>query len=258
MKMKLFKYIGYLLFILLSLNSCVNEMNIMENEIVPEINNKGLDVSNPIIKKIIDYEGKEPSDEVIRIEKILDLLYKIVPQAETVIDYLVKNNLKVRIHIGSVSGSNMTSWYKSSYPPEIGFDHSIYITDANVLHELLHFYTTNAYSIYRGQPNACEEYEVRVLTDLLMHKYYDTTGFKYQGMRNDDILYASYKKWINDIVRSESYDIMVFKNGFKMYGTFCIQNFAHSDRPDVVNFNESELNRYTPTLMQELWFNYKR
>ena len=257
MKKKLLKHIVFL-FILQTFGSCVNEMDMIEDVQDLETNSGQLYVSNPIIERIIDYGGVKPSDDVLKVVRVLDLLYRSVPQVKVIVEDLIRGNLKFRICVEYIPGSPMKSWYKSSNPPEIGFSNSIYITDAGVLHELLHFYTTHTYKTYMGRPNACEEYEVRVLTDLIMCKYYKNIKREYQGMRPGDKLYVSYKEWIDNIIKSVNYDEKVFKIGMQMYGAFCIMNFARDDRPGIAKLNEEDLNSYSQILLRDFWFNYKR
>lgn len=74
MKMKLFKYIGYLLFILLSLNSCVNEMGVIENE-QQDLNGsrgQGSGASGNWVKYLINYEGStKDKNSLFKVENLL-------------------------------------------------------------------------------------------------------------------------------------------------------------------------------------------
>ena len=68
----------------------------------------------------------------------------------------------------------------------------------NVLHELLHYYAMYNYVPYRdGVIPACEEYEMRVLTDVIMQKYCANCDFKYQGMSPDELSGSSFLKAIS-------------------------------------------------------------
>ena len=64
-------------------------------------------------------------------------------------------------------------------------------------------------------------------------------------------MYNNYLGWLDAVIGNYYYDIETFKIGFKMYGTFCIDNF------DSI-YDSDELNGYMPILLQELLFDYRR
>lgn len=121
-----------------------------------------------------------------------------------------------------------------------------------------YYITMNNYVSYRdGDLPACEEYEVRVLTDLIMHKYCSNSDFEYQGMSSsENKFYVKYIQWIDDLVKASNYNIDTFKIGFKMYGTFCVMNFQYSDRSKPTTLQETDFNFYTPQLLGTFWFNF--
>ena len=73
------------------------------------------------------------------------------------------------------------------------------------------------YVPYRdGVIPACEEYEVRVLTDVIMQKYCANCDFKYQGMSPDEgLFYQPYIDWINNLINTSSVDKFLFGIEFK-------------------------------------------
>ena len=81
----------------------------------------------------------------------------------------------------------------SFFTTEISFISRNCITLANLLHELLHLYAYLKYKTYTdGNYAACEEYEIRVLTDLIMRRDFKGISFTHQGMRSSDKLYTPY------------------------------------------------------------------
>lgn len=209
---------------------------------------------DPTIKILINYFGSTKDKNILfRVENILNNLYRDIPQIRHVIDRLVLNNLKINIRVNYTPGSNKESWYSPS-SSEIGFQTKENITISSVLHELLHHYAFNTYRLYHeGGAPACEEYEIRVLTDLFMRTTYPT-GAKYQGMfttPSDNSLYYAYLNWLDNIIYDFYYPIEYFKKEFKKYGAFCIRYLNDA------KLEASQLNSYIPLLVNELWFHFK-
>jgi|GEM_PF-7048959 len=86
---KLFRDIGYLVFILLALSSCVNEMDMVENK--QELKT-GISRSYPAdtwTKYLIDYEGSTQDKYALaKVENCLENLYRFIPDIQYVIDTL--------------------------------------------------------------------------------------------------------------------------------------------------------------------------
>ena len=146
--------------------------------------------------------------------------------------------------------------YCKPYPPvEIGFFSDDRITLENLLHELLHLYAYNQYRAYaQGFYGACEEYEVRVLTDLLLSTYFRGYNFKYQGMPNDKNFNAKYENWIMTLSNSSTYDPNLLKKGFQLYGAVCFQYLGgFNDNSHNSNLNLEDFNHYSPLLLYAFW-----
>ena len=104
MKTKLFRDIGYFVFILLALSSCVNEMDMVEDE-------QGLEVlssrtSPPFagyenwVKNLIDYKNSEESKSYLsKVENLLQTIYRAIPEMRDVIDNLVNWGYKFRVAV---------------------------------------------------------------------------------------------------------------------------------------------------------------
>lgn len=250
MKTKLFRNIGYLLFILLSLNSCVNEMDMIENKQDLETSIGRSYPADTWTKYLIDYEGStKDKNALAKVENLLENLYRFVPDLQYVIDNLITRGLKIRMTVNNVPGSSTESWYDPSYPPEIGFNGNINITMERMLHELLHMFSFNTYDSYRkGLDLACEEYEIRVLTDLYMRRYFRSHRFTYQGMHVLNTSYAEYIAWLDEIINDDSYNLDLFAFKFKQYGVCCMSSL----QDDKINIED--LSRYKPLLVGTLWF----
>lgn len=260
MKRKLIKYTCYLFLFSLAFIGCTNDMEVIENELRSEMNNELFFLPDPI-KALINYDKKSMnSNDIYKVECALEQIYRI-PQMQEVLQLLVDEKIKINMEIATPdSEMKNKAEYRSTNPPEIAFLRSGYITVENLLHELLHHYAYNYYIIYRrGDLPACEEYEVRVLTDLLMYKYLGGSSFEYQGMNDQEKdLYPNYKRWIAEIANNSNYNIETFKIGFKMYGTFCVGNFEINDKQGVPKLDVNDFNYYLPQLMATFWFNYKK
>ena len=151
--------------------------------------------------------------------------------------------------MSNVPGSSKESWYDPSYPPEIGFNGNINITLGRMLHELLHMFSFNTYDLYRKQLDlACEEYEIRVLTDLYMRRYFRSQKHEYQGMRSDNDSYFDYLAWLDKIIEDDSYRLDLFAFYFKQYGVYCMSPFE--DEKIKIN----DFSHYRPLLVSILWF----
>lgn len=248
MKTKVFKNIGYLLFILLSLNSCVNEMDMIENELDLETNIGRSYPADTWTKELINYEGStEDRNALARIENLLETLYRFVPDIQYVMDNLITRGFKISITVEE--GGSMESWYDPNYPPKISFNGYVNVTLERMLHELLHMFSFNTYDSYRkGLGLACEEYEIRVLTDLYMRRYFKSHSFTYQGMRRDHFYYGAYIDWLDEIINDETYDLNLFIFNFKKFGVFCMGPLEDQ------KININDLNNYRPLLVTTLWF----
>lgn len=250
MKTKLFRDIGYLVFILLALSSCVNEMDMVEDEQELET---GISRSYPAdtwTKYLINYEGSTQDKYALaKVENCLEYLYRFIPDIQYVVDHLITRGLKVRIKVSNVPGGSNESWYNPSYPPEIGFNGEINITMGRVLHELLHMFSFNTYDSYRQELDlACEEYEIRVLTDLYMRRYFRSYSHKYQGMHSLNHDYNSYIAWLDEIINDSDYSVDNFVPKFKEFGVSWILDLkdAKMHLVDVLG--------YKPLLVRTLWF----
>ena len=250
MKTKLFRDIGYLVFILLALSSCVNEMDMVEDEQELET---GISRSYPAdtwTKYLINYEGSTQDKYALaKVENCLEYLYRFIPDIQYVVDHLITRGLKVRIKVSNVPGGSNESWYNPSYPPEIGFNGEINITMGRVLHELLHMFSFNTYDSYRQELDlACEEYEIRVLTDLYMRRYFRSYSHKYQGMHSLNHDYNSYIAWLDEIINDSNYSVDNFVPKFKEFGVSWILDLkdAKMHLVDVLG--------YKPLLVRTLWF----
>ena len=119
------------------------------------------------------------------------------------------------------------------------------------------FYTFTPISIIvpaQGFYGACEEYEVRVLTDLLLSTYFRGCNFKYQGIPNDQNLNEKYKNWIMTLRYSSNYDPDLLKKGFQLYGAVCFINLGgFNDNLRNPNLNPEDFNKYSPLLLYAFW-----
>ncbi len=230
--MKRLKHIGFLLFILLSLNSCVNEMDIIEDEQELEVlsSRVGSPPARPKyeewVKNLIDY-GKPTQLEmfdIIKLEQSLQLIYFHFPEIRVLIDEMINNGIKFRLVIGRKDGKK--SWFDSE-KSEIGFwrDH---FNLGNIVHELLHFIGFNMIPTYnRGHWASREEYEVRVLTDLFMRRA-GVSSHEYQGMVEKHEDYNRYLKWLDDLIANKV-NLFQFKTKFVEFGLPLIVSIQDSD-----------------------------
>lgn len=218
--MKLLKHIGFLLFILLSLNSCVNEMDIIEDE--QELEVLGSRVYPPSrpnyeewVKNLIDY-GKPTQLEMFDIEELersLQLIYFYFPEIRVLIDEMINNGIKFRLVIGRKDGKK--SWFDPE-KSEIGF-WRVHFNLGNIVHELLHFIGFNMIPTYnRGHWASREEYEVRVLTDLFMRRA-GVLSHEYQGMHKEHKDYNRYLEWLDKLLANEV-NLFQFKTSFVEFG----------------------------------------
>lgn len=256
MKKKLLIYILVLIF--LYFVGCINEMEMLEDNSTLKAGNERLFMPDSL-RDLIEYDRNSMDQYSIRkLENILELLYTF-PETNKMLNSL-KDGLKVKMEITGGSSSLGETWYDPIYPPKIGFLREDCITMENVLHELLHHYAMYNYVPYRdGVIPACEEYEVRVLTDVIMQKYCANCDFKYQGMSPDEgLFYQPYIDWINNLINTSSFDKFLFGIEFKKYGTICIMNLQYNDKTthDILQIND--LNYYIPLLLETFLFNFKR
>lgn len=204
MKTKLFRDIGYFVFILLALSSCVNEMDMVEDE-------QGLEDLGVVghrhllpdtrtgMKYLIDYENSEESKSYLsKVENLLQTIYRDIPEMRYVIDNLVNRGFKFRIAV-KYNGEK-ESWFNPN-PSEIGFSGGVNLKIENMIHELLHFFAFITVDEYRKQLYAArEEYEIRVLTDLFMRRDFSSFPYKYQGMEKDHDEYIRYLGWLDKLL----------------------------------------------------------
>ena len=246
--MKLLKHIGFLLFILLSLNSCVNEMDIIEDEQELEVlGSRGFPPPRTDyeewVKNLIDY-GKPTQLEMFDIEELersLQLIYFYFPEIRVLIDDMINRGIKFRLVIGRKDGKK--SWFDPN-KSEIGFwrDH---FNLGNIVHELLHFLGFNTIDVYqKGYWAAQEEYEVRVLTDLFMRRC-GVLSHEYQGIIGYDN-YFKYLEWLDKILANEV-NLFQFRIDFIEFGRPLIRSIQDS------NIRVEDLEDYRPLLLS-IWF----
>lgn len=246
--MKLLKHIGFLLFILLSLNSCVNEMDIIEDEQELEVlGSRGYPPTRPNyetwVKNLIDY-GKPRPEEMSNFEELersLQFIYLNFPEIRVLIDDMINRGIKFRLVIGNKKDKD--SWFDPE-KSEIGFKPN-HFKLGNIVHELLHFlgfHTIDAYQ--RGRWAAREEYEVRVLTDLFMRRT-GVLSHDYQGIVGYDN-YLEYLKWLDKILANDVHPIL-FKKDFIKFARPLIGTIQDS------NIKVEELDDYDLLLM-DFWF----
>ena len=251
MKKKLLKYIGYLFCILLTFSSCVNEMDVIENEQQNLNESRGLGdgASGTWVKYLINYEGStQDKNSLFKVENLLKNLYDLVPDISYVIDNLIMQGIQFRVVVDYVPGSSKESWHNPN-PPEIGFNGDGMIQMERVLHELLHVFSFYRYDSYRKELDlACEEYEIRVLTDLYMRRYFESYRFEYQGMKSGHKDYGSYIDWLDKIISDNNYSVDDFVPRFKEFGIS--RMFSLVDEKIKIE----DLLGYTPLLVRTLWF----
>ena len=251
MKTKLFRDIGYFVFILLALSSCVNEMDMVEDE-------QGLEVlssrtSPPFagyenwVKYLIDYENSEESKSYLsKVENLLQTIYRDIPEMRYVIDNLVNRGFKFRIAV-KYNGEK-ESWFNPN-PSEIGFSGGVNLKIENMIHELLHFFAFYTVDEYRKQLYAArEEYEIRVLTDLFMRRDFSTFPYEYQGMKIDHDEYIRYLGWLDKLLKNEVQNMDQFSENFIQFGIsrlFWIED---------TKIKVADLNGYRPRLLGIIWF----
>ena len=244
----------YWLFIVIVLSSCANEMDIADDERNPNQDIE-LFVLPDQIKAIFQFDKSMSENEKSSVEHILEQLY-LNKGTKKLITYITELGLKIKIKMSPPGAAVKTDAYCKPYPPvEIGFFSYDRITLENLLHELLHLYAYNQYHTYaQGFYGACEEYEVRVLTDLLMSTYFNGYNFKYQGIPNYKNLNEKYKNWIMTLRYSSTYNPDLLKKGFQLYGAVCFINLGgFNDNLRNPNLNPEDFNKYSPLLLYAFW-----
>lgn len=246
--MRLLKHIGFLLFILLSLNSCVNEMDIIEDEQELEVlGSRGFPPTRPNyeewVKNLIDYKesGLVDRPSLSKLESSLQFIYLNFPEIRVLIDDMINRGIKFRLTIGNKKDKH--SWFDPN-ESEIVFlpDH---FNLGNIVHELLHFLGFHTIDVYqRGHWAAREEYEVRVLTDLFMRRA-GVLSHDYQGIVGYDN-YLEYLKWLDKILANDVHPIL-FKKDFIKFARPLIGTIQDS------NIKVEELDDYDLLLM-DFWF----
>ena len=231
MKIKLLKHIGFLLFILLSLNSCVNEMNIIEDEQELEVlGSRGFPPPRTDyeewVKNLIDY-GKPRPEEMSNFEELersLQLIYLYFPEIRVLIDDMINRGIKFRLVIGNKNDKD--SWFDPE-KSEIGFKPNRFKL-GNIVHELLHFLGSNTIDAYqKGRWGSREEYEVRVLTDLFMRRA-GVLSHEYQGMVENHEDYYRYLEWLDNLIANKVNQYQ-FKKDFFQFGLPLIVSIQDSD-----------------------------
>lgn len=247
--MKLLKHIGFLLFILLSLNSCVNEMDIIEDEQELEVLSSRVGSPPPRpnyetwVKNLIDYKesGLVDRSSLSNLESSLQFIYLYFPEIRVLIDDMINRGIKFRLVIENKKDKD--SWFDPE-KSEIGFKPNRFKL-GNIVHELLHclgFHTIDAYQ--RGHWAAQEEYEVRVLTDLFMRRA-GVSSHDYQGIVGYDN-YLEYLKWLDKILANDVHPVL-FKKDFIKFARPLIGTIQDS------NIKVEELDDYNLLLMH-FWF----
>lgn len=247
--MKRLKHIGFLLFILLSLNSCVNEMDIIEDEQELEVLSSRVGSPPPRpnyetwVKNLIDYGNPKPEEmyNFEELERSLQFIYLHFPEIRVLIDDMINRGIKFRLVIGNKNDKD--SWFDPE-KSEIGFKPNRFKL-GNIVHELLHFlgfHTIDAYQ--KGRWAAREEYEVRVLTDLFMRRA-GVLSHDYQGIVGYDN-YLEYIKWLDKILANDV-NLFYFKKDFIRFARPLIRTIQDS------NIRVEELDDYDLLLM-EFWF----
>ena len=251
MKIKLFRDVGYLVFILLALSSCVNEMDMVEDK--QELEVMSSRTSPPFagyenwVKKLIDYEKSEDSKNYLdKVENFLQSIYRFIPEMRYVIDDMVNRGFKFRVAV-KYDGKK-ESWFNPN-PSEIGFSGVENLKIENMIHELLHFFAFYTVDEYRKQLYAArEEYEIRVLTDLFMRRDFSTFPYKYQGLNPEHKEYKSYLIWLQKLINNEVQNMDQFASDFYNYGFSCIVQIED----DYIKVKD--LNGYRPRLLAIVWF----
>ena len=251
MKTKLFRNIGYLLFILLALSSCVNEMDMVEDE-------QGLETlssrtSPPFagyeewVKKLIDYDKSADSKSYLgKVENFLQSIYRFIPEMRDVVDDLINRGFKFRVAV-RYNGAK-ESWYNPN-PSEIGFSGEINLKIENMIHELLHFFAFYTVDEYRKQLYAArEEYEIRVLTDLFMRRDFSTFPYKYQGMEKEHKEYLRYLEWLDKLLKNEIQSMDQFSSDFIQFGLSRLWGIKDKE------IQVTDLIGYRPRLLGIIWF----
>ena len=251
MKIKLFRDVSYLVFILLALSSCVNEMEMVEDK--QELEVMSSRTSPPFagyenwVKKLIDYEKSEDSKNYLdKVENFLQSIYRFIPEMRYVIDDLVNREFKFRVAV-KYDGKKK-SWFNPN-PSEIGFSGVENLKIENMIHELLHFFAFYTVDEYRKQLYAArEEYEIRVLTDLFMRRDFKTFPYEYQGMKIGHQEYPRYLEWLDKLLKNEIQNMDQFSEDFIQFGISLL--FWLEDEKIKV----ADLNGYRPRLLGIIWF----
>ncbi len=255
MTMKL-DYAYYWLFIMLILTSCADETNILgdEQDIAQEI--ELLSLPDPISAM---FQFDKSIDNIYDRSKVLADIEHMYskPRIRKLLTFLMESGVKIKFYkypVGS-SSEHEAECKASFFTTEISFISRNCITLANLLHELLHLYAYLKYKTYTdGNYAACEEYEIRVLTDLIMRRDFKGISFTHQGMRSSDKLYTPYIEWLEKIANTPIYNMDLFKIDFQRFGSVCLFGFGYGDRTNYKGRIEvSDLNSYTPRLMNVFW-----
>lgn len=250
-----FNYVYYWLFIVFIFTSCADDMSIIDRE---QDLDQGIELYSlpDLIKGIFEFDKSMDQSDRNLVLKHVEQLYINYGTKELILS-LMKSGVKIKItKLPSNSDSKNEAYCAPGFSiAEIGFKSHGYITIENLLHELLHLY---AYMNYRDYENgfdaACEEYEVRVLTDLIMSKYFKGVDFKHQGVYPLEANYykAAYKEWLQNIIDTSNCDMDLFKKNFQKYGSMCVLKFDFEDKVGA-KINVEDLNHYTPRLINVFW-----
>lgn len=251
MKTKLFRDIGYLVFILLALSSCVNEMDMVEDE--QELETLSSGTSLPFagfekwVKKLIDYDKSVDSKRHLSmVENFLESIYRFVPEMRYAVDDLINRGFKFRVAVRY--NEKKKSWFNSDLS-EIGFSGVDNLKIENMIHELLHVFAFYTFDEYQKHLYAArEEYEIRVLTDLFMRRNFGTFPYEYQGMVQEHKDYLSYLNWLQKLINKEVQNIDQFSSDFIQFGLSRLWGVKDKE------IRVADLIGYRPRLLGIIWF----
>ena len=136
-------------------------------------------------------------------------------------------------------------------PHEIFFAGDYQITNVNILHEFVHYLLFELYPNFSSTHSSdVEEYQVKVLVDLLLCRSYGKVVC-IQGAVEGDVLTPRYKNWIYDLAMyGGSYE--EFEQLFIIYGgCFMLHSHDPNDRDDT--FHWSKGIESTPYFFKDYW-----
>lgn len=115
-------------------------------------------------------------------------------------------------------------------PHEIFFAGDYQITNVNILHEFVHYLLFELYPNFSSTHSSdVEEYQVKVLVDLLLCRSYGKVVC-IQGAVEGDVLTPRYKNWIYDLAMyGGAYNSFKYSSSF--YGQYFMLLFCRSVNP---------------------------